>query len=123
MKVKVISTYLLSAKITDIEVVDALIFALRKVLSRQSKAIVELTLKLGLIPVLDKLISCEFPNIHMNAIWCLINLAAGARETVQEMINLEIHKKVLKLINVANEPSLEDVAFASPLVRVAAGKH
>jgi len=89
----------------------ALIISLRKILAKESKVIVELALQLGLIPVLDKLSTCEFPNIRVNAIWCLINLAGESNKAVKEMIELETHKKVLTLINVVNEECLENVSL------------
>lgn len=93
------------------DAITALIIALRKILSRGSKVIIELTLQLGLIPILDKLITCEFPSIRVNAIWCLINLAGESNETVKAMMELETHKKILMLINVSTEECLENVSL------------
>ena len=102
---------LLNAKISTIEVINAIIFSLRKILSKSQSSNIEYIIELGLLNKIEELFSYDIPELRNNILWCMINFTAGSNNAVESIIKSNIHRKLMVILDSINNEYLENVNF------------
>ena len=66
---------------------DESIIKLRKALSKQDDAIIEIAIELGIVPLLVKVLeNSSCPANQVEAVWCITNIATGTSEQTESVL-------------------------------------
>jgi len=106
----------------DEKVIGALIFLLKEIL-RWGDAMKSI-LDLGFVHKLAKILDISNNELSKEIIYCLIELSAISSEAIETMLRLNVHKRILSLLNTEDEEYVENVSFVvSVLVFMAINKY
>lgn len=97
----------------DVGLVHALVYLVRRALSKEQDSYGKLVVQLGLIERLVSVLDIDSTELRMEAVWALLNIASGRSEDVKEMINLDVHRKVMQLLFKAPFELFEDVYYSN----------
>jgi len=102
---------LLDSLPTAQDTINALVYILRKLISRNSPENIHQFLKVGLLGTFIKLIDIENDSIKNNIIWTLINITASTSESIFTILRLGFHEKIVKTMEKTTDDILENVFF------------
>ena len=93
----------------DIKVISASCSLLSKIFQVDKPSSIELVMKLGFIAKFDNMLDFDSENLINNLLWFLINITSMSKKAVIEIINLNMHKKIIKLMDKPSDECLINV--------------
>ena len=94
---------------------EALIQIIRKTLSKEDEAITKFVISQGTIPVLLALCKNESEGILREIAWVFTNIAATAKENVEELKKNQVHKIMFSFL-LRPGHSLHEIAYLNTLI-------